>query len=67
MPLPLLLPKRPMDALGLRSPARKQKEWWGEGKMWTGEVDEADPAARVVKKGRFYWLTRGPAVGGRHK
>ena len=66
MPLPLLLPKRPMGALGFAVAGEEAKGVVG-GQMWTGEVDEADPAARVVKKGRFHWLTRGPAVDGRHK
>ena len=66
MPLPLLLPKRPMGALGF-AVAGEEAKGVVEGQMWTGEVDEADPAARVVKKGCFQWLTRGPAVGGRHK
>ena len=66
MPLPLLPPKRPMGALGFAVAGEEAKGAVG-GQMWMGEVDEACRAARVLKKGRFHWLTRGPAVGGCHK
>ena len=66
MPLPLLLSKRPMARARVCG-RRRGSKGTGGGQMWTGEVDEADPAARMVKKGRTHWLTRGPAVGGRHK
>ena len=66
MSLPLLLPKRHMGALGFAVTGEEAKGVVG-GQMWTGEMDDADPAARVVKKGRAHWLTCGPAIDHSHK
>ena len=52
--MPLLLPKRPIGALGFAVAGEEAKGVVGGGQMWTGEADEADPAAHVVKKRRAH-------------
>ena len=64
--MPLLLPKRPMGALGFAVAGEEAKGVVG-ARCGREKWMRLAPTACVVKKGRFHWLMHGPAVGGRHK